>query len=68
MARAVRKSGMRQVPLSAAKDDLSRLLRQAETQEVVITRHGVALCPTRSGPPRRHSLPAHRRPSLAPEC
>ena len=40
MARAVRKSGMRQVPLSAAKDDLSRLLRQAELQEVVITRHG----------------------------
>ena len=40
MARAVRKSGMKQVPLSEVKDDLSRFLREAETQEIVITRHG----------------------------
>ena len=40
MARTVRKSGVRQVPLSEIKDDLSRFLREAETQEIVITRHG----------------------------
>jgi prevent-host-death family protein len=40
MARAVRKSGVKEVPLSAVKDDLSRYLREAETQEIVITRHG----------------------------
>jgi prevent-host-death family protein len=40
MARAVRKSGIREVPLSEIKDDLSRFLREAETQEIVITRHG----------------------------
>ncbi len=33
MARAVRKSGMKEVPLSQVKDDLSRLLREAEKQE-----------------------------------
>ncbi len=31
---------MKRVPLSDAKDDLSKLLRLAERQEVVITRHG----------------------------
>jgi prevent-host-death family protein len=31
---------MKQVPLSEIKDDLSRDLREAETQEIVITRHG----------------------------
>jgi prevent-host-death family protein len=31
---------MREVPLSEVKDDLSRYLREAETQEIVITRHG----------------------------
>jgi prevent-host-death family protein len=31
---------MKQVPLSEVKDDLSRFLREAETQEIVITRHG----------------------------
>jgi prevent-host-death family protein len=31
---------VKQVPLSAIKDDLSRYLREAETQEIVITRHG----------------------------
>ena len=40
MARTVRKSGVREVPLSEIKDDLSRFLREAETQEIVITRHG----------------------------
>jgi prevent-host-death family protein len=40
MARTVRKSGVKEVPLSEAKDDLSRYLREAETQEIVITRHG----------------------------
>lgn len=40
MARTVRKSGVKEVPLSEIKDDLSRCLREAETQEIVITRHG----------------------------
>jgi prevent-host-death family protein len=40
MARTFRKSGMKQVPLSEIKDDLSRFLREAETQEIIITRHG----------------------------
>jgi len=40
MARTVRKSGVKEVPLSEIKDDLSRFLREAETQEIVITRHG----------------------------
>jgi prevent-host-death family protein len=40
MARAVRKSRLKEVPLSAIKDDLSRFLREAEKQEIVITRHG----------------------------
>jgi prevent-host-death family protein len=40
MARTIRKAGMKQVPLSEVKDDLSRYLREAETEEIVITRHG----------------------------
>ena len=40
MARTIRKTGMKQVPLSEIKDDLSRYLREAETEEIVITRHG----------------------------
>ena len=40
MAGAIRKSPVRQVPLSELKDDLSRFLREAERQEIVITRHG----------------------------
>ena len=40
MARTIRKSGVRKVPLSEMKDDLSRYLREAETREIVITRHG----------------------------
>ena len=31
---------MKEVPLSEIKDDLSRFLRQAEKQEIVITQHG----------------------------
>ena len=37
MARAVRKSRLKEVPLSEIKDDLSRFLREAEKQEIVIT-------------------------------
>ena len=40
MARTVRKSGVKEVPLSEVKDDLSRYLHEAETQQIVITRHG----------------------------
>lgn len=40
MARAVRRPTIKQVPLSEVKDDLSRFLREAEKQEIVITRHG----------------------------
>jgi prevent-host-death family protein len=31
---------MKTVPLSEVKDDLSKYLRLAETEEIVITRHG----------------------------
>ncbi len=40
MAGTIRKPGMKEVPLSVVKDDLSRFLREAEKQEIVITRHG----------------------------
>jgi prevent-host-death family protein len=40
MAGAIRRSRVKQVPLSEVKDDFSRYLREAETQEIVITRHG----------------------------
>lgn len=40
MARAVRKSRVKEVPLSEIKDDLSRFLREAGKREIVITRHG----------------------------
>jgi prevent-host-death family protein len=43
MARTIRKSGgkaAKEVALSEIKGDLSRYLRAAETQEIVITRHG----------------------------
>ncbi len=33
---------MRQVALAEVKDDLSRFLRLAESEEIVITRHGTA--------------------------
>lgn len=31
---------MKKVPLSEIKDDLSKYIRQAQTEEIVITRHG----------------------------
>ena len=31
---------MKKVALSEVKDDLSRILRQAEKEEIIITRHG----------------------------
>ena len=31
---------MKEVPLSEVKDDLSKFLREAEKQQIVITRHG----------------------------
>jgi prevent-host-death family protein len=31
---------MKRIPVSEVKDDLSRYLRPAETEEIVITRHG----------------------------
>jgi prevent-host-death family protein len=40
MAGAVRKTRIKEVPLSEIKDDVSRFLREAEKQEIVITRHG----------------------------
>ena len=40
MARTIRKSGVKEVPLSEIKDDPSRYLREAATREIVITRHG----------------------------
>jgi len=40
MAKPVRKTGMKKVPLSEVKDDLSHFLREAGKQEIVITRHG----------------------------
>jgi prevent-host-death family protein len=40
MAGATRKSKVKEVPLSEVKNDLSRYLREAEKQQIVITRHG----------------------------
>jgi prevent-host-death family protein len=40
MAGSVRKARIKEVPLSEIKNDLSRFLREAEKQEIVITRHG----------------------------
>jgi prevent-host-death family protein len=40
MARTIRKPRVKEVPLSEIKDDLSRFLREAESVEIVITRHG----------------------------
>jgi prevent-host-death family protein len=40
MASEVRKSRVKEVPLSEVKDDLSRYLREAESHEILITRHG----------------------------
>lgn len=40
MARQLRKSKLKELPLTELKDDLSRFLREAETEEILITRHG----------------------------
>ena len=40
MAGKVRKSRTKEIALSEIKDDLSRYLREAEKQEILITRHG----------------------------
>lgn len=40
MAGTVRKPRLKEIPLSEVKDDFSRFLREAEKQEIVITRHG----------------------------
>lgn len=39
MARKMEEIKMKKVPLSVVKDDLSKYLRMAEKDEVVITRH-----------------------------
>jgi prevent-host-death family protein len=40
MARKSGKKEMKRVPLSEVKDDISRYLRLAEEDDIVITRHG----------------------------
>ena len=40
MAGTVRKTPVKEVPLSEVKDGLSKFLREAEKQQIVITRHG----------------------------
>ncbi|MBI2994565.1 MAG: type II toxin-antitoxin system Phd/YefM family antitoxin [Gammaproteobacteria bacterium] len=40
MARSVRKTSVKKVPLARVKDDLSRYLKEAANREIVITRHG----------------------------
>ena len=40
MAQENRRRVMKKAPLSEVKDDLSRFLRVAEKQDVIITRHG----------------------------
>jgi prevent-host-death family protein len=40
MAGTVRKTRVKQVPLSEIKDDFSRFLREAGKGDIVITRHG----------------------------
>jgi prevent-host-death family protein len=40
MAQAVRRSGVKQVPLSEIQRDLSRFLHEAEDEDIVITRNG----------------------------
>jgi prevent-host-death family protein len=40
MAKAIRRSGVRRVPLSEIKDDLPRFLHEAANEGIVITRNG----------------------------
>jgi prevent-host-death family protein len=39
-ARSKRKLQMKQIPLSEVKNDLSKYLRMAEKEDIIITRHG----------------------------
>ncbi len=40
MARTVRRKVTKEVPLAEVKDDLSRYLKEAASQEIIITKHG----------------------------
>lgn len=40
MAKSVRKTAVKSVPLAEVKDDLSRYLKEAAKREIIITRHG----------------------------
>lgn len=40
MAKSVRKTAVKSVPLAEVKDDLSRYLKEAANREIIITRHG----------------------------
>ncbi len=40
MAHEIRKSRMKQVPLSEIKNELSRYLHEGESEDIIITRHG----------------------------
>ena len=55
---------MKEVALSAMKDDLSRYLRQAAKQEIVITRHGKAAGVLIGFDSRLVRLPFGERPTL----
>jgi prevent-host-death family protein len=40
MLGSIRKSRVREIPLSEVKDDLSHLLRETAKGDIIITRHG----------------------------
>ena len=40
MAKAIRRSGVKRVPLSEIQRDLQRFMREAEGEDIVITRNG----------------------------
>jgi prevent-host-death family protein len=40
MAKAIRRSGVKRVPLSEIQRDLPRFMREAEGEDIVITRNG----------------------------
>ena len=42
MAKAIRRSGVKRVPLSEIQSDLSRFMREAQGEDIVITRDGKA--------------------------
>jgi antitoxin (DNA-binding transcriptional repressor) of toxin-antitoxin stability system len=70
MARAVRRSGVRRVPLSEIRDDLSRFLREAEGEEIVIAdlpktpARWTAAAP-KAARSKQHCLYAERRTGIA---